>query len=140
MTAHFLKFSWSQLLQNHQRVEWKNLLPSSMIMASSSAHFSYRRLKQDQISLDDEGETKRPWKNSRLRRVRVARKVRVRINPRCKSLLVRKASLLKMVWSKICKRLKESQSNFGDLFAGNYLFTQVTPTPFKYGNHAFLGY
>lgn len=109
-----------------------------MIMASSSADFSYRRLKQE-ISLDDGGETKRSWKNSRLRRLRVARKVRVRI-PKCKNLLVRKASLFKIVWSKVCERMKESQSNFGDLFAGNYLFTQVTPTPFKYGSHAFLGY
>lgn len=107
-------------------------------MASPSADISYQRLKQEILS-DNEGETKRSWKNSRPRRVRVARKVRVKI-PRCKNLLGRKISLVKLVWSKICKRMKESQSNFGDLFAGNYLFTQVTPTPFKYSSHAFLGY
>ncbi|KAI4388789.1 hypothetical protein MLD38_001087 [Melastoma candidum] len=32
---------------------------------------------------------------------------------------------------KVIKRLKESQSHFGDLFAGNYLFLQVNPTPLK---------
>jgi hypothetical protein len=28
--------------------------------------------------------------------------------------------------------LKEGQAHFGDLFAGNYLFMQVNPTPLKY--------
>ncbi|PWA37404.1 hypothetical protein CTI12_AA591460 [Artemisia annua] len=33
--------------------------------------------------------------------------------------------------SKVVKRLKESQSHFGDLFAGNYLFMQVNPSAIK---------
>jgi hypothetical protein len=32
----------------------------------------------------------------------------------------------------VLKRLKEGQAHFGDLFAGNYLFMQVNPTPLKY--------
>lgn len=40
----------------------------------------------------------------------------------------KKASKVKIGVLKILKRLKESQSHFGDLFAGNYLFMQVNPS------------
>ncbi|KAL7100529.1 hypothetical protein ACP275_08G003100 [Erythranthe tilingii] len=52
--------------------------------------------------------------------------------PSLKRFLRRKARLVKLGLNKVYKRLKESQSHFGDLFAGNYLFMQVTPTPLKY--------
>lgn len=31
-------------------------------------------------------------------------------------------------WGRVVKRLKESRSHLGDLFAGNYLFLPVSPT------------
>ncbi|KAH6833334.1 hypothetical protein C2S53_003323 [Perilla frutescens var. hirtella] len=118
-----------------------------LLMMASSAELSYQRLNRA-IWLDEGGDMKERWsKNYRFRRLRMAKKVRVKI-PKCKNLLRRKArNLVKIVWSKICKRLKESQSHFGDLFAGNYVFMHVSPTPIKYGhgrsfvkNPAFLGY
>ena len=34
--------------------------------------------------------------------------------------------------AKVKKRFKEGQGHFGELFAGNYLFTQINPTSLKY--------
>lgn len=51
--------------------------------------------------------------------------------PGLRRFMKRKARVVVTSWSKIVKRLKESQSHFGDLFAGNYLFMQVTPASLK---------
>lgn len=51
--------------------------------------------------------------------------------PSLKNIMRRKARVVMASIRKVLKRLKESQSHFGDLFAGNYLFLQVTPTPLK---------
>ncbi|KAJ0243504.1 Uncharacterized protein HA466_0195490 [Hirschfeldia incana] len=57
------------------------------------------------------------------RRIRVRVKIR-----RLRGFVRKKASKVKIGVLKILKRLKESQSHFGDLFAGNYLFMQVNPS------------
>lgn len=112
-----------------------------MIMASSSAQLSYKRLNEEML-LDEEGDMTSSRERvvgrsyasrSRVRRVRVgvARKVRVKIfRRRCKNFLGEKqASLVKIVWTKICERFKETNSRFGDIFSGNYVFMHITPTP-----------
>ncbi|CAI9115539.1 OLC1v1016460C1 [Oldenlandia corymbosa var. corymbosa] len=105
----------------------------------SSSRFSYQRLQQelgwfdheeDQFINDQIGKL-RLSSNFRLtRRVHVRRRLKVRI-PSLRRFLRRKARLVTVACKKIVKRLKESQSHFGDLFAGNYLFLQVAPTPLK---------
>lgn len=96
----------------------------------SSSKLSYQRLKHENW-LEEEDDIREHvlggLRHPRLRGVHIKRRLRVKI-PR---LLTRKGSLLKIVLSKICRRLKESQAHFGDLFAGNYMFMQVTPTPLK---------
>lgn len=57
------------------------------------------------------------------RRIRVRVKIR-----RLRGFVRKKANRVKTGILKILKRLKESQSHFGDLFAGNYLFMQVNPS------------
>ncbi|CAA6668018.1 unnamed protein product [Spirodela intermedia] len=42
-------------------------------------------------------------------------------------LLRRKAGLVRASLRRVVRRFKEGSSQFGDLFAGNYLFVQVTP-------------
>ncbi|KAK1359453.1 Plexin-D1 like [Heracleum sosnowskyi] len=99
---------------------------------ASNARISYQRLRNEG-GFDDYGRagigrvsswTRRP------RRVHVRRRLKIKI-PGLKRFLRRKARVVVTSWSKIVKRLKESQSHFGDLFAGNYLFMQVTPTSLK---------
>ncbi|KAL0351064.1 UNVERIFIED_CONTAM: hypothetical protein Sradi_4255600 [Sesamum radiatum] len=97
---------------------------------------SYRRLKHEINLLDEDHEDfdireKVIGRRISRRRFQVRRKLRLKI-PNLKRLLRRKVKVVKVAWKKMYKRLKESQSHFGDLFAGNYLFMQVTPTPFKY--------
>ncbi|XP_020547118.1 uncharacterized protein LOC110011408 [Sesamum indicum] len=123
----------SSLLQNQIKkvlVFFTPPPPGRGAMASS-----YKRLKNEINLLDEDHEDfdireKVIGRISR-RRFQVRRKLRVKI-PNLKRLLRRKVKVVKVAWKKMYKRLKESQSHFGDLFAGNYLFMQVTPTPFKY--------
>lgn len=103
---------------------------------------SYKRLKHESLFDEDDEDFDirekvigRVVRRSRLRfttRVHIRRKLqRVKI-PSLKRFLRRKVRVVKVAWKKVYKRLKESQSHFGDLFAGNYLFMQVTPSPLKY--------
>lgn len=108
-------------------------------MALTASKFSYQRLKHDEGIFDEVGgrerggviikkfvRTKR-W--SRLRKVHIKMK---RVKVRIPWLLRRKARVFMVSWaSKVLKRLKESQSHFGELFGGNYVFLQVNPTPLK---------
>lgn len=103
----------------------------------SCSRFSYQRLKQEgwiDDDLDDQIGRLRQSSTFRPRRVHVRRRLKVRI-PSLRRFLRRKARLVKGAWVKVVKRLKESQAHFGDLFAGNYLFLQVTPTPLKTHSH-----
>ncbi|KAL7135868.1 hypothetical protein ABFS83_11G126600 [Erythranthe nasuta] len=111
----------------------------------SSSKFSYQRLKQE-ISIEDEYEDIREHvvgglRHPKCRRGGVQIKKRLRVkNRRLKRFLV-----VKNVWSKIWRRMKESQAHFGHLFAGNYLFMQInTPLvkklilPADNINHSFI--
>uniref|UniRef100_A0A5B7ARE7 Uncharacterized protein n=1 Tax=Davidia involucrata TaxID=16924 RepID=A0A5B7ARE7_DAVIN len=102
---------------------------------ASTAKISYQRLKHEGWFDDDDDEIReriigraRSW--SRVRKVHIRKRVKVRI-PSLRRFLRRKARVVMVSWAKVLKRFKDSQSHFGDLFAGNYLFTQVTPTPLK---------
>lgn len=46
-------------------------------------------------------------------------------------------SSVRVSWCKVMRRLKESKSHMGDLFAGNYLLMQVNPTSFKSFNNKY---
>ncbi|OVA17631.1 hypothetical protein BVC80_1837g467 [Macleaya cordata] len=110
---------------------------SSLEMASINK-ISYQRLIRDddefeEIEIEERGiERKRSW--TRFRRVGSNKKrFKLRI-PGLRRLLRRKAKLFSAVrvsWSKVLKRLKESKSHMGDLFAGNYLLMQVSPSSLK---------
>ncbi|KAL3516193.1 hypothetical protein ACH5RR_023095 [Cinchona calisaya] len=102
----------------------------------STSRYSYQKLKEERWfdeDLDDQIGKLRLSSTFRLRRVHIKRRLKVKI-PSLRKFLRRKARLVKVAWTKVVKRLKESQSHFGDLFAGNYLFLQVTPTPLKNNN------
>ncbi|GFP84989.1 hypothetical protein PHJA_000642700 [Phtheirospermum japonicum] len=111
-------------------------------MNPATAKLSYQRLKHEPL-FDHEDQDYyyrsildkviRKSRRSNLRKFHIRRKLRVKI-PSLKKFLRRKARLVKVAWIKVYKRLKESQSHFGDLFAGNYLFMQVTPTPLNYAD------
>ncbi|CAK9180436.1 unnamed protein product [Ilex paraguariensis] len=103
---------------------------------ASTAKLSYQRLRNEGGFDDDDYDyiadrvigRARSW--ARFRKVPLRRRFRVRI-PSLRRFLRRKARVVVAACSKVVKRLKEGQSHFGDLFAGNYLFMQVTPTPLK---------
>ncbi|KAK4417828.1 hypothetical protein Salat_2195500 [Sesamum alatum] len=97
-------------------------------MAAAS---SYKRLKHEIDLFDDDFDIREKVIGRRRIRFQVRRKLRVRI-PSLTRFLRRKVRVVKIAWKKMYKTLKESQSHLGDLFAGNYLFMQVTPTPVKY--------
>ncbi|KAF2537050.1 hypothetical protein F2Q68_00022776 [Brassica cretica] len=69
------------------------------------------------------------YRFKRVLSLRGRRRIRVRVKiRRLRGFVRKKASKVKIGVLKILKRLKESQSHFGDLFAGNYLFMQVNPS------------
>ncbi|KAH0697659.1 hypothetical protein KY290_015540 [Solanum tuberosum] len=106
----------------------------------------YQKLKQDSSYFEDEdidlihlrekviGKLRRKpssfW-NIKFRKVHLRKRLRRIKVPSLKKFLRRKSRLIVAALDKILKRLKESQSHFGDLFAGNYMFMQVSPTPLK---------
>nr|XP_009778229.1 PREDICTED: uncharacterized protein LOC104227646 [Nicotiana sylvestris] len=106
----------------------------------------YQKLKQQSSYFEDEEDIdlihlrekvigkirKKPasfW-NIKLRKVHLKKRLKIKV-PSLKKFLRRKARFIVAALAKTLKRLKESQSHFGDLFAGNYMFMQVTPTPVK---------
>lgn len=69
------------------------------------------------------------YRFKRVLSLRGRKRIRVRVKiRRLRGFVRKKASKVKIGVLKILKRLKESQSHFGDLFAGNYLFMQVNPS------------
>ena len=71
----------------------------------------------------------RPKKWGRLRGVPLRRRLRVKVGSWRKVWMMKKVMLL---CSKVKRRFKEGHGHFGDLFAGNYVFTQINPTSLKY--------
>lgn len=118
------------------------------IEMASSAKFSYHRLRNEgghDHHLDDYhfhevgnnfqiNSLGRPRRWYRFRsRVPGRRRFKLKI-PSLRRVLRRRAKLVssvKVSLKRVVKRLKESQSHLGDLFAGNYLFLQVSPTSLK---------
>ncbi|KAL8193543.1 hypothetical protein R6Q57_026678 [Mikania cordata] len=97
---------------------------------------SYQRLRNE---VDDEIERQLKarisrWP-SRLKKFHIKKRLKMKI-PSLRKFMRRKARVVMASMAKVFKRLKESQSHFGDLFAGNYLFLQVTPTPLKSSSQA----
>ncbi|KAK7266827.1 hypothetical protein RIF29_19484 [Crotalaria pallida] len=102
----------------------------SLEMASvSSSKVSYHMLIPENAS-DDDGErvSLRPKRWSRFSRIPIRKRLRLKI-PSWRSIWRKRVSL---VFAKVMKRFTEGHVQFGDLFAGNYLFTQVNPKPLKF--------
>ncbi|KAJ8615529.1 hypothetical protein MRB53_034901 [Persea americana] len=103
----------------------------SLQIQMTSTKFSYHRLKNPgDVDVREEEREERSWRGRsnrkrswwRLRRGWI-RRPRIRI-PRLRRFSRRKSRKLSASWIKIWKRLKESRSYIGDLFAGNYLLMQ----------------
>ncbi|CAJ1947496.1 unnamed protein product [Sphenostylis stenocarpa] len=108
---------------------------SAIQMVSASAincKLPYQILRHDEALSDDERDLRvvlRPKKWCRLRGVPLRRRFKVKVPSWRRVWMVRKVML---VCAKVKRRLKEGQGHFGDLFAGNYVFTQINPTSLKY--------
>ncbi|XP_047336959.1 uncharacterized protein LOC124940479 [Impatiens glandulifera] len=113
-----------------------------MASATCIPRFSYQRLRYEEEDDGDElgakkreigvekKEKKKNRRKMRLRRWKRKIIVRIRIGRLKRWLMRRKASkVVAASLAKVATRLKESQSHFGDLFAGNYLFLQINPPP-----------
>ncbi|KAJ4960055.1 hypothetical protein NE237_019965 [Protea cynaroides] len=125
---------------------------SAIEMTATIKKLSYKRLINEGEPVDDanqEGEEKAPeeimnWRARRWFRIRNVggkRRSKVRI-PGLRRLLRRKnkvVSVVRFSWNKVFRRLKESRSYMGDLFAGNYLFTQVNPSSLKCTQKSYMG-
>ncbi|TKY46486.1 hypothetical protein E2542_SST28527 [Spatholobus suberectus] len=104
---------------------------SSIEMVSASAiKLPYQILRHEAVS-DDERERVilRPKKWCRLRGVPLRRRFRLKVPSWRRVWMVKKVML---ICAKVKRRFKEGQGHFGDLFAGNYVFTQINPTSLKY--------
>ncbi|XP_075499777.1 uncharacterized protein LOC142538316 [Primulina tabacum] len=105
-------------------------MASSSSSSTGSVKLSYERLKQDDdFGLGEKviGRYLRGSSHHRFfRKVHVRRRLKVKI-PSSRRFLSRKARVLMAAWLKMYRRLKDSRAHFGDIFAGNYLFMQVTP-------------
>ncbi|CAA3005396.1 Hypothetical predicted protein [Olea europaea subsp. europaea] len=106
-------------MESYEKLTYQKL--RSEIWFNEDGHYHDIDIRENMI---------RRLRSSRFRKVHIRRKLRIEI-PSLKRFLRRKARLVRIAWGKILRRLKESQSHFGDHFAGNYLFLQVTPTPLK---------
>ncbi|KAK9716189.1 hypothetical protein RND81_06G216900 [Saponaria officinalis] len=106
---------------------------------SVSTKFPYQKLHQNVIFQEqDDNEVPRISITKRQSSSRISwstrlRRLRLRKNIRGfrKLFKIRRVKVVRVSWAKIMKRLKESRSHFGDLFAGNYLFMQVNPAFFN---------
>ncbi|KAG1338570.1 hypothetical protein COCNU_04G008760 [Cocos nucifera] len=105
---------------------------------ASSTKFSYQRLRKLPPGLeeDEAGEEgvlagRRRGRRSWLRLdsgARRWRRPRVRVAG-LRRLLRRKAKVVGAAVRKVLKRLREGRPYVGELFAGNYMFMQVSPSP-----------
>lgn len=95
-------------------------------MASRSSSIGWYRIRSKLV----------PSVSFRRRRLRLRRRV---VSLRRLLLLRRKLKLFcdyfRISCAKVVKRFKEGQSNFGDLFAGNYMFLQINPSSLKCLDH-----
>lgn len=112
---------------------------------SSLGKFRYQRLRFKSEEFDDENEiirervAVRPKKKKkwyRIGRIPIRKRFRFLKVASLRRLWRKKAKVVSARMRKSCAkvmtRLKEGHVHFGDLFAGNYLFMQVSPTSLKY--------
>ncbi|KVI09178.1 hypothetical protein Ccrd_012458 [Cynara cardunculus var. scolymus] len=117
---------------------------------------SYQRLRNEGGGDDNEKEKEKDYEKEiereinqikarirfrwslRLKKVHIRKKLKMKI-PSLRKFMRRKARVVMASLSKVLRRLKESQSHLGDLFAGNYMFIQVTPTPLKSSSIKYQG-
>lgn len=109
-----------------------------MAIELGSSKFSYQKLTKAKEESDEEDyrvEVVRarsvPTNWWKLRRLSGRRRSKVRIAG-LRRFLRRRGRVISSVrvsWIKVWKRLKEGRAHFADLFAGNYMFMQVSPTP-----------
>ncbi|XP_021765495.1 uncharacterized protein LOC110730023 [Chenopodium quinoa] len=115
-------------------------------MSCKISRFSYQKLRKEVILEEEDAENKKrviktssfpkitKWFGNKLRK----RKLKFKFSGFRRFFKVKsriKVARFRLSWvNKVLKRLKESQSHFGDLFAGNYLVMQVTPTDFNKKN------
>ncbi|PIA51578.1 hypothetical protein AQUCO_00100163v1 [Aquilegia coerulea] len=110
----------------------------STIEMSSNLNISYQKLINevvfDEEALQQEAQVIKTKSCSRqFRRLSFKRRLKIRI-PGLRRFLRKKdkiISAVKVSCNKVIQRLLEGKSHMGDLFAGNYLFMHVSPTPFK---------
>ena len=113
----------------------------------SMTKFSYQRLKNE-CGFDEDPEEEKAFRRmrnwSKIRKLAGKKqRPRIRIAGLKKFFRRRKYkifSAVRVTWRKALKRLKESQAHMNDLFAGNYLFTQVSPSHKKYMDKTFMGH
>ncbi|KAK7381054.1 hypothetical protein VNO78_33578 [Psophocarpus tetragonolobus] len=102
---------------------------TSMEMVSSSAIKLPYQILRHEVEFDDERDRVRPKKWCKLKRVPLRRRFRVKVPSWRRVWMVKKVMVL---FAKVRRRFKEGQGHFGDLFAGNYVFTQINPSSLKY--------
>lgn len=113
-------------------------------MAGKLPKFSYQKLRKEVISDEDQEHESKERKvdvnykrSSSLSRISwfgklKKRKLRIKFSGFKRFFKIRRIKGAgSLSFSKILKRLKESQSHLGDIFAGNYLFMQVSPASLK---------
>ncbi|XP_010250987.1 PREDICTED: uncharacterized protein LOC104593040 [Nelumbo nucifera] len=109
----------------------------SAIEMASPIRLSYQRFRNEGGFDVEEERDERAFRRTRswfrFRKLGNKKRSRIRI-PGLRRFLRRRARLLtaaRLSWNKVVKRLKESRGHMGDLFSGNYLFLQVSPSPLK---------
>ncbi|CAG7911265.1 unnamed protein product, partial [Brassica rapa] len=115
----------------YETIQYHHFDLISMASSPKITNLPYKRLSLEDDVFDET--TRRsssyPYRLKRVLSLRGRRRIRVRVKiRRFRGFVRKKASKVKIGVLKILKRLKESQSHFGDLFAGNYLFMQVNPS------------
>ncbi|KAA8540744.1 hypothetical protein F0562_024337 [Nyssa sinensis] len=111
-----------------------------------ASKFSYQRLKHEGEFEEEEDEEQRGIRKirswTRFRKLTVKKRPKIRI-PGLRKFLRKKDKFLSAVRVSMkvaLKKLKDNQTHMFDLFAGHYLFMQVTPAPFKCVGRSFLGH
>ncbi|CAN7035271.1 unnamed protein product, partial [Brassica oleracea var. botrytis] len=115
----------------YETIQYHHFDLISMAFSPKITNLPYKRLSQEDDVFNEttSRSSSYPYRLIRVLSLRGRRRIRVRVKiRRLRGFVRKKASKVKIGVLKILKRLKESQSHFGDLFAGNYLFMQVNPS------------
>ncbi|XP_020237406.1 uncharacterized protein LOC109816728 [Cajanus cajan] len=100
-----------------------------MVSSPIKCKLPYQILRHEDDERERVNSILRPRKWCRLRGVPLRRRLRVKVPSWRRVWMVKK---VRVIFAKVKKRFMEGQGHFGDLFAGNYVFTQINPTSLKY--------